>query len=101
MAPVRRIVLDVLKPHQPDLVEFARQIADLESVGGVDVAVIEIDKEVQNVKLTAQGDALDYDSITAAVQELGGTVHSLDDVACGEHVLDEPTTASIGPTWLR
>ncbi|MFB6108443.1 MAG: DUF211 domain-containing protein [Haloplanus sp.] len=101
MPRVRRVVLDVLKPHDPELVRFAEHLSSLESVDAVNVAVIEIDREVQNVALSMEGDALDYDAIQETVQELGATVHSVDEVACGDHFVSEPAASLARPTWLR
>jgi hypothetical protein len=92
MAPVRRLVIDVLKPHDPPLLEFTQRVAETESVDGVTSSLIELDQEVQNVKLTFEGDDVDLDAITERVEALGGSVHSVDQVACGEHVVtDRPT----------
>jgi hypothetical protein len=89
MAPVRRLVLDVLKPHDPPLVDFTGHVADVDGVDGVSTSLIELDREVQNVEVTLEGDALDVASIEATVEQLGGTVHSVDQVACGERVVGD------------
>ena len=60
-----------------------------DSVEAATVSLIELDTEVQNVEVTVEGDALDYDAIEAAVEDAGGTVHSIDQVACGAHVVDD------------
>ena len=92
MAPVRRLVVDVLKPHDPPLLEFAKRLGDVDSVQGVSASLIELDNEVQNVKLTFEGEAVDFDAVEAAVERLGGTVHSVDQVACGERVVEDRET---------
>ena len=92
MATVRRLVIDVLKPHDPDIVEFTERVSELDDVGGVTSSLIELDEEVQNVKLTFEGESLDVAAVEAAVEELGGTVHSVDQVACGEHVVTDRST---------
>jgi hypothetical protein len=92
MAPVRRLVVDVLKPHDPPLLEFARRTGDVEGVEGVSASLIELDNEVQNVKLTFEGETLDFDDIEATVERLGGTIHSVDQVACGERVVEDRPT---------
>ncbi|MBX0324680.1 DUF211 domain-containing protein [Halomicroarcula sp. F13] len=96
MAPVRRLVVDVLKPHDPPLLEFTDRISDTESVGGATTSLIELDQEVQNVKVTVEGDALDVSAIESTIEELGGTVHSVDQVACGEYVVDDRPTLQDG-----
>ncbi|WP_369335379.1 DUF211 domain-containing protein [Halostella sp. PRR32] len=92
MSKLRRIVLDVLKPHDPPLLEFSERIANVESVDGVTASLIELDQEVQNVKLTIEGDTLEYPTLEEAIEELGGTVHSVDQVAYGEYVVEEQRT---------
>lgn len=87
MADVRRIVLDVLKPHDPPLVAFASRVADAEGVGGATASLIELDAEVQNVELIVEGPDLDFDAVEAAVEDLGGTVHSVDQVASGDRAV--------------
>mgnify|MGYP006280339107 CR=1 FL=1 len=88
MASVRRLVLDVLKPHDPPLVDFTDQIARVAGVDGVTCSLIELDREVQNVEVALEGEGLDLAAIEETVEGLGGTVHSIDLVACGDRVVD-------------
>jgi|GEM_PF-4916153 len=55
MTKLRKVVLDVLKPHSPDIATLAKKIADIEGIDGVNISVYEIDKEVENVKITVIG----------------------------------------------
>lgn len=41
-------MLDVLKPHQPSITEFAQETEGINGVGGVNAKLLEIDEEVQN-----------------------------------------------------
>jgi hypothetical protein len=82
----------VLKPHEPPLREFADHVAAVESVAAVTATLIELDQEVQNVKVTLEGEALQFEAIEAAVESLGGTVHSVDQVACGEYAVEDRPT---------
>jgi hypothetical protein len=89
MATVRRLVIDVLKPHDPDLLEFTEQIAEIESIAGVTSSLIELDKEVQNIELTLSGDDVDYETVVETIEHLGGTIHSVDEVVCGDHIVPD------------
>jgi len=80
---VWRIVLDVLKPHEPSLPEFAKRLGGMEGVEGVDVALLEIDKETETLKVTVDGD-LEYEEIKSEIEEWGGVVHSVDEVVVGD-----------------
>jgi hypothetical protein len=92
MAPIRRLVLDLLKPHRPTAIEFARDVSDLDGVAGANAVLVEVDEEVQNVKLTVEGEDVDFEAVEGVVDELGGSVHSIDQVACGERVIEESET---------
>jgi hypothetical protein len=96
MAPVRRIVLDVLKPHDPPMLEFTRRLTGLDSVEGITTSLVELDREVQNVTLTIEGAALDVPAIEERIEGLGGAVHSVDQVACGEYIVDDSETPQDG-----
>ncbi|WP_435181780.1 DUF211 domain-containing protein [Halorussus sp. AFM4] len=92
MPPIRRIVADVLKPHEPSLAAFARQLADVEGIAGASVSLIELDKEVQNVKLTVEGEDVSTDRLEDAIEDLGASLHSIDEAAAGEYVVEERST---------
>lgn len=92
MAPLRRLVVDVLKPHEPTVVEFTRTMGDVDGVDGVTASLVELDKEVQNLKLTFAGEDLEVNDLEGAIEDLGGTVHSIDLVSCGDRVVAEPET---------
>ena len=89
MALVRRLVLDVLKPHSPSIIELSQALADLEGVDGVDVTVCEIDRKVENVKITMEGNDINIEEIERIIQENGGTIHSIDKVSTGRKMVDE------------
>ncbi len=61
MSSIRIIVLDVLKPHKPILSDFANRLAELPGILGVNISVVEIDQKTETVKLSIQGDSIDYE----------------------------------------
>jgi hypothetical protein len=87
-----RIVLDILKPHEPTLPQFATFLSELSGVEGVNVTLMEIDKETENIKVTMQGTDLDYQEITQAIEQYGGSIHSIDEVVAGKTMVEEVTT---------
>jgi len=91
-APIRRLVLDVMKPHDPDILEFTQTVADREGIDGVNVALIETDRVVHNLKVTLEGEDIDAVAVEDAIAGLGGTVHSIDAVVCGTHMVDDHKT---------
>lgn len=89
---VKRLVLDVLKPHRPNMLELAASISDLEGVTGVNLSLYEVDQQTENVKITIEGNDLDYETIRDIIEDLGAVVHSIDEVAAGEKLIEEVET---------
>jgi len=77
------LVLDVMKPHKPDIVDLGKQISSLPGISGCNLTVLEIDKSVENVKITIEGDNISAKEIEKVLEENGATVHSIDKVSIG------------------
>ena len=92
MANIRRVVLDVLKPHSPNIIELTIKIAALPGVYGVDISLIEMDQKVENVKITCEGDSINYEKVEQVIKQNGGSIHSLDKVSVGTSMIEEVTT---------
>ncbi|OTF01782.1 DUF211 domain-containing protein [Halorubrum sp. SD683] len=92
MVPVRRLVLDLLKPYDPDVVTVADTVAGLDGVDGVNIVLVETDKEVQNVKMTVEGDAIGVDAVDETIEDMGAAIHSIDEVVCGERMVEQGKT---------
>lgn len=88
---VRRLVIDVLKPHEPPIVEVTTDIAGLDGVEGVNASLMEIDEEVENLKLTVEGE-IAYEKIKQKIDDIGASVHSVDEVAAGEKLVEKVET---------
>jgi len=80
MAIVKRVVLDILKPHQPNVLDFASQLADLGDNYNVNLVVQEVDDKTHSIILNISGERLDFDAITRHIESMGGSVHSIDEV---------------------
>lgn len=80
MPTVKRLVLDVLKPHQPNALEFAQAIAALGDDYSVRIQVAEVDEKTESTIITITGGSVDYVAINARIGELGGSIHSIDEV---------------------
>lgn len=102
LSRVRRLVLDVLKPHQPTILDLAVKLGDLEGIEGTDVVLNEIDNKVENIKITLEGSHINFDEVAAVVQESGGSIHSIDKVSTGRELIEEANTPQdISARWMR
>jgi hypothetical protein len=89
---IRRLILDVLKPHKPNVVEVSEALSHLEGVEGVNIIINEIDQQVENAKVIVVGISISFEDIQKKLEEFGATIHSIDEVAAGKRIVEEVTT---------
>lgn len=92
MGRIRRLVLDTLKPHEPSIVEWAALLSDAEGISAVNISIYEIDRKVENAKITIEGDTISFQRVAAIIEELGGVIHSIDEVVAGKEIIDDAAT---------
>ncbi len=92
MGNLRRLVIDVLKPLEPSIVDLVQLLACVEGVDGVNISIYEIDRRVENAKITIEGHDLGYEGIINVIEENGGAVHSIDEVAAGKVLIEDVIT---------
>jgi len=80
MSTLRRLVLDVLKPHLPHGLEFTQTLADLEPGYRIKYKVEEVDSQTESVIITIEGDDIRFDLINETIISMGGSVHSVDEI---------------------
>ena len=85
---IRRLVLDVLKPHQPRIDVLATAIGELEAVESVNVVRTETDSSTEGIIVTIVGPDLNFDDIEAVLRDYGTSVHSVDEVVVGEKIIN-------------
>jgi len=89
---IKRIVLDVLKPHKPSIIVLAEKIGGLEGISGVNISLEEVDAETDSVKITVEGTNINYDEVKSQIAECGAVIHSIDGVSAGIKIVDEVNT---------
>lgn len=87
MVYVRRVVLDVLKPHQPNALEFTRALASVGDGYRVRLTVVEMDEKTETLELEVEADSIDLQAIESAISSMGASLHSIDQV----EVLNQPS----------
>lgn len=80
MVQVKRVVLDVLKPHHPDALEFCRHIAEIGPDYRVKLTVQEMDEKTQTLKVVVEAENIDFDSLQEVIGRMGASLHSIDEV---------------------
>ncbi len=80
MAKIRRLVLDILKPHQPNAVKFASYLADLAVDCQIKLTVTAVDKKTENIMLEVEGSDLHFEILSEGIRKQGASIHSIDEV---------------------
>jgi len=89
---IRRLVLDTLKPIEPSIVDLAKRLSVLDGISAVNISIAEIDHKVENAKITIEGDDIHYVFVKTLIEDLGGSIHSIDEVVAGKMIIDDAAT---------
>ncbi len=79
MTLVKRLVLDILKPHTPNVLEFTRQLAEQGELR-IHLTVIEMDDKTETLQVVIEGEEIDFERVQQAITESGASLHSIDEV---------------------
>ena len=77
---LRRITLDVLKPHMPNVLEFSGAIAEAVPGCSVTISVTGVDEKTETIIIEIEGENIDYSLVASVVTNLSASVHSIDGV---------------------
>lgn len=87
---IRRLVLDVLKPYDPELHILSNSIIEkVNNIEGVNITVYEMDKLTQKVKVIIEGKNLDFEEISEILDEQNCVIHSVDQIVAGEKLIED------------
>ena len=109
MSNIKRIILDVLKPHTPSILEMAELLGNLDGISGVNISLEEVDKDTDSVKITIEGNNISYDKVNDVICELAvvDSVHVQVDrgrrvtrVTVPSHIVDQiVVNRQVAPVW--
>ncbi len=74
------------------MLEYAKALSELKDISGVNLSLYEVDQQTENIKITIEGDDLNYELIKEVIEELGGVIHSIDEIAAGRRLVEEVET---------
>jgi hypothetical protein len=61
-------------------------------VSGVNLSLYEVDQQTETIKITIEGDDLDYEEIKQSIDNLGAVIHSIDEIVAGHKLVEEVET---------
>jgi len=78
---IKYLILDVLKPHHPDIVDLSRMILKrVDGVNKIRTEITEMDQDTESIKMEVYGDNIDIVKLKKVIRELGASLHSIDEV---------------------
>jgi hypothetical protein len=80
MVSVKRMVLNVLKPHQPNTFKFSKAIAEVGDDYEVYLTVLAMDEATETTQIVIESSDIDFKSIQNCISTMGGSLHSIDEV---------------------
>jgi len=86
---IKKLVLDVLKPLDPSIIDMAAEIAGLSGVDSVSITSIEIDRNTESVKVLVEGNDIRLEKVKTAIERLGGVIHSIDEVVSAKRTTEK------------
>jgi hypothetical protein len=89
---IKRLVLDVLKPHNPGLIELAESLSNIPEVSGVNISLSEVDQDTETVKIVMEGSDVDFENVKRVLREYDSAVHSIDNVVAGQKIVEDVET---------
>jgi hypothetical protein len=78
MPRIRKVELDILKPHLPNVLELASAVAALGRDYRASLDVVEMDEKTETLVMVVEGEDLDYRRIEEVIRSLGASIHSVD-----------------------
>jgi len=77
---VKRLVLDVLKPHEPPTYDLASKLASCRGIDNVHVTSAEIGQSMKSIKVAKDGTDISIETVKKCIEEFGAVIHSEDEV---------------------
>lgn len=87
---LRRLVLDVLKPHEPSVINLSQQLSALKGVDGADITIVGVDRKVESARITLEGENINYDSVVKIIRDNGGSVKRIEKASSGVIIVHHP-----------
>lgn len=84
-------MLDVIFPKMDgSIISLAEKLTKVSGVEAVNITVKEIDMETETLVVVLEGESIDYNSVRIVIEDLGGMIHSVDQVVAGRKVIQLP-----------
>lgn len=80
MTTIRKLVLDILKPHAPNAIDFCLALASVGNSYQINLKVTEVDEKTETIVVTIEAPDINFSEISTLVEKMGASIHSIDEV---------------------
>ncbi|MBU4449675.1 MAG: DUF211 domain-containing protein [Actinobacteria bacterium] len=83
------VVESIYAPQTVNLRKWLKERCELDNIQFTSKAAIKL---IENVKISCEGDEIDFEKVERVIIQNGASIHSLDKVSAGTSMIDEVTT---------
>lgn len=83
---ITRIVLDVMSPAQLSMVDLAKELEKIDGVLQIDINLSELEKNVEDFRVTLDGFGLNYEKIRDVIKDFGAVIRNIDSMTMKQYV---------------
>lgn len=84
--------MDVLKSHNPSIISLSQRLSVLKGISGVNCSLDEVDQDTESIKITIEGENINFTNVKKVIKSCGGAIHSIDCVSTGKKLVEEVDT---------
>ncbi len=82
---ITRIMLDVMSPAQQSMVDLAEKLGKIDGISQVDITLQELEKNVEDFKVTLEGFGLDVEKIREIIKDFGAVIRNVDSITSAKY----------------
>jgi hypothetical protein len=89
-----------MSPAQQSIVDLVESLSAIDGIAKVDIALSELEKNVEDFKVTLEGYSLDYNKIQEAIKEFGAVIRNVDNVISAEDYVPQQDSEKLSASIL-
>ena len=95
-----KIVLDVMSPAQQSIVDLVKILSGNDNVTRVDIMLSELEKNVEDFKVTMEGNGLNFEKISDTIREFGAVIRNVDNVVSADEFISKQDSDKLSASML-
>lgn len=95
-----KIVLDVMSPAQQSMVDLVDKLNKIEGISQVDITLQELEKNVEDFKVTLEGYGLEVEKIREIIKDFGAVIRNVDSITSAKHYVPSRSDDRLSASML-